>query len=284
MLTATPLSTDYLRPSPPDGRLDRMGWAVRDSATVAGRELLHIRRLPEKLLDVVIQPVILVLLFSYVFGSAIVLPGGGDYREFLMPGIFVQSVFFVGAGTAAAVSLDMTEGVIERFRALPMARSALVAGRTLADLLGVALSLAIMAGCGLAVGWRTHRGPAAAIAAFGLLLLVGYATSWLATWVGLLARTPEAATAVSMGVVIPLTFVANTFVPTAGMPTWLRTVADWNPISAAVEACRYLFGDPVVRADGAAAGWPLSHPVAATLCWTTLLIAVAAPMAVRRYR
>jgi ABC transporter DrrB family efflux protein len=269
---------------PPAGMSGRIRWALEDGATVTKRNLLQIRRVPEKLLDVTIQPIVLVVLFSYVFGSAIVLPGGGDYREYLMPGIFVQSVFFTAGSTAVSVSLDMTEGIVDRFRSLPMARSAMLTGRTVSDLFGTALSLVIMAICGLLVGWRAHHGVADATAGFALLLLVGYAISWTATWVGLWVRTPEAATAFTMAVLIPLTFVANTFVPTLNMPTWMRYIAEWNPISAAVAGCRKLFGNPNPLPSHTRVAWPLAHPILATVLWSALLLAVFVPLAVRRYR
>ena len=266
-------------PGPPATLPARLYWALADAWTVARANLAHIVRVPEQLLDVTVQPVMFVLLFAYVFGSAIALPGGGSYREYLMPGIFTQTIAFTAATTAVGVSTNMAKGVIDRFRSLPMARSAVLVGETLADLIKGVLGIAIMSGCGLLVGWRARLGLLDTAGAFGLLLLFGFAMSWVGTFIGLIARQPEAANAFGFIVLFPLTFVANTFVPTQGMPTVLRAVADWNPISATVAACRQLFGNP-----GAAAAWPLQHAVLASAAYSVLLVALFLPLAVYRYR
>ena len=260
----------------------RFRWAVSDALTMTRRNLTHVRRVPEKLMDVTIQPIMFVLLFAYVFGSAIAVPGGGNYREFLMAGIFAQSMAFTAGGTAVSVADDMAKGIIDRFCSLPMARSAVLVGRTIADLLASVLGMTIMAGCGLLVGWRAHEGVLQTLAGFGLLLLFGYAMSWAGTFVGLMVRTPEVAQTIVFVVLFSITFVANTFVPTAGMPAVLRVVADWNPISATVAACRDLFGNP--GAIQTSTAWPLQHPVLASAGWSLLLLAIFIPLAVTRYR
>jgi len=284
LLLTTPRPAPSTVPAPAATPLGRLRWALADGWTVARRNLSHVRRVPEKLLDVTLQPIIFVLLFAFVFGSAIAVPGGGSYREFLMAGIFAQTMAFAAATTAVSVATDMSKGLIDRFRSLPMARSAVLTGRTVADLVASLLGVTVMALCGLAVGWRAHNGLLPTLAAFGLLLLFGFAMTWLGTYIGLLVRAPETAQVLMFVVMFPLTFVANTFVPTAGMPTWLRTVADWNPLSAVVAACRQLFGNPTAAVPAADLALPLQHPVLASLAWSLLILAVFVPLAVRRYR
>jgi ABC transporter DrrB family efflux protein len=199
-----------------------------------------------------------------------------------MPGIFVQTVCFTCATTAMGVSNDMSKGLIDRFRSLPMARSAVLVGRTSADLVEGLIGIAVMATCGLAVGWRVHDGFARTVAGFALLVLFGFAMNWLGTIIGLLMRSPEAVQSLVFITLFPITFVANTFVPTENMTPWLRDVADWNPISALVAACRELFGNVGVPYTGGA--WPLHHPVPAAFLYSVLLLAIFAPLAVRRYR
>ncbi|WP_225726495.1 MULTISPECIES: ABC transporter permease [unclassified Nocardia] len=268
--------------APPADVVARIRWTIADAVTMTWRNLSHIRRVPEKLLDVTMQPIVLVLLFAYVLGSAIHLEGSGNYREYLIPGIFVQSIFFAAAGSAVDVAVDMARGIIDRFRSLPVARSAVVVGRTVADLFDTTLSLAVMTVCGFLVGWRVHNGFASAAAAFGLLLLFSFGSSWMTTFIGLMVRTPEAATGVTMAILIPLTFVANTFIPIGGLPGWLRTATCWSPISAAAAACRQLFGNPDPIPPDAA--WPLHHPVAAFVGWSIVLLVVFVPLTVWRYR
>ncbi|MFJ9106242.1 ABC transporter permease [Streptomyces sp. NPDC102405] len=270
-------------PAPPTSPLSRLRWALADGLVMVKRNLSHIRRVPEKILNFVITPIIFVLLFAYVFGSAIDLPDGGNYREFLMPGIFVQSMIFTISTTAVGVADDMSKGIIDRFRSLPMARSAALVGRTGADLVQSLLGIAVMCACGLAVGWRPHDGLWSTLGGFGILLVLGYAMSWLGAFLGLVIRAPEAAQVAVTSLLFPLTFAANTFVPTDGMPNWLQHVADWNPISAAVAACRDLFGSPGGTAGGDAP-LPLEHPVAATLIWSAVILLVFLPLAVRQYR
>ncbi|MFC4530485.1 ABC transporter permease [Sphaerisporangium dianthi] len=269
-------------PAPPRDRWARLRWTAADTLTITRRNLSHIRQVPEQLIGVTLQPIMLVLLFAYVFAGAIHIPQG-DYREYLVPGIFVQSIFFTAGSTAVNVSLDLTRGVNDRFLSLPMARSAVLLGRTVSDLFESALSLVVMASCGLIVGWRVHTTAGSAVAGFAMLLTVAYAVSWVATYVGLVTRGPEAATGVVMAVLLPLTFVANTFVPTEGMPALVRPIAEWNPISAAAAAARTLFGNPGVMPQGAPA-WPLQHPVVATIAWSVALPAIFAPLAVHRFR
>jgi ABC-2 type transport system permease protein len=267
-------------PAVPTTPWSRLRWALIDALTVARYTLAHIRYVPEKLLDVTIQPIMFVLLFAYVFGSAISIPGGGSYKEYLMAGIFAQTMVFASGGSAVGVAESMSKGLIDRFRSLPMARSAVLTGMAFSDFVTSILGLTVMSLSGLVVGWRVHEGLASTLGGFALLLLLGFAMSWFGTFLGLVVRTPESAQALVFIALFPVTFVANTFVPTQGMPTWLRTIADWNPISATVAGCRQLFGNPTVIHPTA---WPLQHPVVASVGWSLLILVVFVPLAVRRY-
>lgn len=269
-------------PAPPQGALARARWALLDGLTITRRNLAHIRHVPERLLDVTLQPIIFVLLFSYVFGSAIGVPGGGSYREYLLPGIFAQSITFLAITTAVGVADDMAKGLIDRFRSLPMARSAVLTGRTVADLTQSVLGLVVMSACGLVVGWRAHNGLLSTLAGFGVLLLFGFAMTWFGTFIGLVVRTTETAQTLGFVALFPVTFIANTFVPTEGMPPFLRTLSEWNPLSATVAACRQLFGNPGAAYTGGA--WPLQHPVVASIGFSLLILAIFIPLAITRYR
>jgi ABC transporter DrrB family efflux protein len=260
----------------------RLKWVLADSWTVTRRNLTHTLRVPEKLADVTVQPVMFVFLFAYVFGSAIAVPGG-NYREFLMPGIFVQSMIFASMGIMAAIVDDMAKGVMDRFRSLPMSRAAVLIGHTGSALLEGLLGLAVMVACGLIVGWQPHLGFGATLGGFGLLLFVSFALSWIFVFFSLFVRSVEAVQGIGFMVVFPLTFLANTFVPTQGFPAWLRVIADWNPTSAFVAACRQLFGNSSAALQTASA-WPLQHPVLVSLLWCAVITAVFLPLAVARFR
>jgi ABC transporter DrrB family efflux protein len=257
-------------------------WALRNALVLTGRGVARIIREPSQLLDVTIQPVIFVLLFVYVFGSAIRLPSGDNYHEYLIGGMFGMTLIGTAQGTAVGVSADMATGLIDRFRSLPIARSAVLAGRVVTDLLTQVIATAVLVIAGLAVGWGIHNGVGDALAAFGLCLLLAFAMTWVGACAGMLLKNPEAAQAIVFIFFLPLMFVSNTFVPTQGMPAWLRVVAEWNPVSAVASACRDLFGNPNPSANIAA--WPMQHPELATVLWSIGLIAVFAPLAVYFYR
>ncbi|MGW7411197.1 ABC transporter permease [Streptomyces sp. NPDC054863] len=265
-----------------------IGQSVTDSLTIAKRNLIRMSRIPEMILFGVIQPVMFVVLFTYVFGGSMSVGGSTDpsvYKNFLMAGIFAQTVTFATAGSAAGIADDMHKGLIDRFRSLPMARGAVLTGRTLADLVQTCITLAVLAAVALLVGWRTGSAEPTnvgkVLGAFGLLLLLGYAFTWVGALIGLSVRTPEAATSGGIIWLFPVTFVSNAFVDTSMMTPWLRHVADWNPFSAIVQACRELFGNPGVSQSSA---WPMEHPVWASLAWCVLIIAVFRTLAVRKYR
>jgi len=265
-----------------DTGLSKLWWAVKDTWVLAVRSIRRIAREPEQLADVTIQPVIFVLLFSYVFGSAIHLPGGGNYHQYLISGMFGMAMAGSAPGTAVGLTTDMSTGLIDRFRSLPMSRAAVLAGRTLADLLTQVLGILVLVGTGLAIGWRIHNGPADALLAVGLSLLFAFAMTWAGACAGMLLRSPEAAQQLGFIIFLPLTFVSNAFVPTQGMPSWLQTIANWNPMSAIASCCRSLFGGANPAATIHA--WPMQHPELAVLAWSAALIAIFAPTAVYLFR
>ncbi|UUU31256.1 ABC transporter permease [Streptomyces sp. CA-210063] len=270
-----------VRVAPPGNPIIR---SIRDSLVVAKRNLIRMSRIPEMVIFGLIQPVMFVVLFSYVFGGSMNVGGTTDpavYREFLMAGIFAQTVTFATAGAGAGIADDMHKGLIDRFRSLPMARGAVLTGRTLADLVQTALTLAVLAVVALLVGWRTHTSIGEVLGAFGLLLLLGYAFTWVGALIGLSVRTPEAATSGGLIWLFPVTFISNAFVDSSRMTPWLRHVADWNPFSATVQACRVLFGNPGVSPSDA---WPMQHPVWASLIYSVLIIVIFRTLSVRKYR
>ncbi|MFI6519090.1 ABC transporter permease [Spirillospora sp. NPDC050679] len=256
----------------------RAGWALADGWTIARRDLVHWVRNPAVVAYQLLWPILLVVMFGYVFGSAMVVEGGGDYREFLMPGLFAQAMVFGIAATLTMVSTDAARGVTDRFRSMPMSSWAVVLGRALADLVNSVGELAILVCCGLLAGWGFHQGPAKAAAAVGLLLLLRFALIWAGIYLGL-TMSPEAAAAAWAGL-FPLTMVANTFVSPSQMPPVLGAIAEWNPLSATVAAVRELFGNPGPGGDS----WAARHAIELAITWPLLLIAVFGPLAVRRYR
>lgn len=272
--------------SAPQGR-GGLAQSVTDSLTIAQRNLIRMVRIPEVLIFGLVQPIMFVVLFSYVFGGSIRIPGAGtsaqEYREFLMAGIFAQTVTFATAGASAGIAEDMHKGLVDRFRSLPMARGAVLTGRTIADLVQTALTLIVLAAVALIVGWRAHDGIWRALAGFGLLLLLGYAFTWIGALIGLSVRTPEAATSGGLIWLFPLTFISVAFVPSENMPAFLRHIAEWNPFSATVVACRDLFGNfpPHYRLPDA---WPMQHPALASVIWSLVIIAVFRVLSVRKYR
>jgi ABC-2 type transport system permease protein len=237
------------------------------------RDLAHWVRQPAPVVVSLLFPILLVLMFGYLLGGAIAVPGGGDYREFLLPGMFVMTMGFGVEGTMLAVTTDASRGVTDRFRSIPMAPSAVVVGRCGADMLNSALVLIVMAACGLAVGWRPHGGIGATLAAFGLLLLLRFAFLWVGIFLGLALADPAAVTLVQV-LVWPVSFLSNIFVAPDTMPGWLGAIATWSPLSVTAAATRELYGSP-----GAVAGW-----LGAAVVWPLLLVAVFFPLSVRAFR
>ncbi|WP_346621770.1 ABC transporter permease [Blastococcus montanus] len=261
-----------------------LATTLSDSVVITKRNLIKVKRVPDLIVFATLSPIMFVLLFRYVFGGAIGgLPPGVSYAEFLLPGIFAQTIVLGSTTTGASIAEDLQKGLVDRFRSLPMAPSAVLVGRTIADAGLNVISITVMALTGLAVGWRINSSVAEAIAGFLVLLLFAYAISWLMALVGLLVRTPEVVANASFIVIFPLTFVANTFVPLETFPSVLRTFAEWNPVSAVVQAARNLFGNTSDLVPGPEA-WSLQNPVLYTLIWVGLILAVFVPLAVRQYQ
>ncbi|KLL96944.1 ABC transporter permease [Rhodococcus rhodochrous] len=262
--------------------MNTLEMVASDGLTIAKRNMIKIKRVPDLLVFTTLSPIMFVLLFAYVFGSAIDVPGI-SYREFLIAGIFTQTVIFGSTWTGLGMVEDLQKGIIDRFRSLPMAPSAVLIGRTSTDVLINVLSLVVMSLTGLLVGWRINTSLGEALAGYLLLLLFAYALSWVMAVIGMWIRTPEVFNNASFMVIFPLSFIANTFVDPSSMPTVLRVIAEWNPISAVTQAVRELFGNtnPMVPPPDV---WPLQNPVLASLMWTALMLIVFVPFAIRRYQ
>jgi ABC transporter DrrB family efflux protein len=261
--------------------MSALSAAVTDGLTITRRNLVKVKRVPDLLVFATLSPIMFVLLFRYVFGSAIPIPGI-SYADFLLPGILAQTIVFGSTITGSSLADDLQKGLIDRFRSLPMSRSAVLTGRTVADLGLNAISIVVMVVTGYAVGWRIRSSVPEAALAFALLLLFAFAVSWLMALVGLLVRTPEVVNNASFIVIFPLTFIANTFVPIDNFPSVLKVIAEWNPVSAVVMAARQLFGNSVPALEASTA-WSLQHPVVYTLIWVVVLLAVFVPLSVRAY-
>ncbi|MFE2945207.1 ABC transporter permease [Streptomyces sp. NPDC059255] len=254
---------------------------ARDATIIAWRNLLNLRRTPGSVIAALVQPVMFVLLLAYVFGGSL---GGADYRTFLMGGIFAQAVTFNAAFTALGLAHDMDKGIVDRFRSLPMPRMAVILGRTISDLTMSAVTLAVTSLCGLLVGWRIDTSPGEALLAYLLILFFAFAMSWVGATIGLMARSVEVAQSAGLIWLFPVTFVSSAFVSTATMPGPLRTVAEWNPVSATATAVRRLFGNPppggIVQGDA----WPVVHALPYALLCAAAITAAFMVMALSRFR
>src|ERR1700761_7268396 len=231
---------------------------LTDVWVLTKRSIARIRREPETLSEVTIQPVMFVLMFAYVFGGAIGLPGGGSYHEYLIGGMLGMGLAQTAPGTAVAVVSDMSTGLIDRFRSLPMSRAAVLTARTIADLLTQVIGAVVVSLVGVAIGWRITGGVGDAVEAFALALLFGYAFTWVGVFLGMLMTSAETAQQVGFIIFLPLTFLSSAFVTTQSMPGWLQPVAEWNPMSSLAAACRSLFGNPNPAAT--IQSWPMQHP------------------------
>ncbi|TDD64669.1 ABC transporter permease [Jiangella aurantiaca] len=253
--------------------------------TITWRNIRAGWRVPDNQIYMFIQPIMFVLLFAYVFGGAIPIPGmeGDDmaFRKYVMAGIFAQTMAFAVAPASVGLADDIQKGLIDRFRSLPMARSAVISGRVVADLANQAIVLAIMIVCGLLVGWRIENGVLGFLGGVGLLLLFAFAMLWVGALIGLSVGSPQVAASAGLIWLFPVTFLSNAFIPTPTLPDWLQPVADWNPLSSFVAASRELFGNPNVFATD---GFPAEHPILLSLIWVVVIIAVFAPLAVRKYK
>ncbi|ANI41693.1 ABC transporter permease [Mycolicibacterium vaccae] len=255
---------------------------AQQSWIMVKRNMIHTKRMPEMLSDVTAQPIMFVLLFAFVFGASITNTGGASYREFLLPGIQAQTIVFSAFVVAAGITADVEKGIIDRFRSLPISRSSVLIGRSIASVIHSSLGVLVMALTGLAIGWRIRNGIGEAVLAFALLLLFGFGMIWFGILIGSLMRTVEAVNGVMFTALFPVTFLANTFVPTEPMPHWLRVIAEWNPVSSLAQAMRELWGNG--GPAPASAQLPLHHPVLATILWSLVLTAVFAPFALYAYK
>ena len=255
---------------------------LSDTWAMTRRNLIHISRAPMQLSDVTIQPLIFTLLFVYIFGGGIPIPGGGSYVNYVLAGILALNLVSSTMGTAVGLSTDLHEGMIDRFRTLPMWRSAVLVGRSLADLLTSLLCALIVALTGLAVGWRPGADAASVIGGFALMLFFAYAVQWVSACLGLNAKSPETAASFGLILLLPLTLVSNALVPTQHMPGWLQAITTWNPVSSVVAGTRLLWGNP--NPSGTIQAWPMQHPVEAALIWSVVILAVAAPAATHFFK
>jgi ABC-2 type transport system permease protein len=260
------------------GRLQR---AIRDVAVLTARNLVHLAREPLQLSDVTIQPVLFTLLFVYVFGAGVVVPHS-TYTDFAIAGLLAMNLTTSAIGTAVGLSTDLSTGVIDRFRTLPIWKPSVLVGRSVTDLLSAALCAAIVIATGFVVGWRPDASIGSVLAGVGIFLLFSYALAWGCACLGLVSQNAESAQGLGLVILFPLAIVSNALVPTARMPALLRTIANWNPVSAVTAAARQLFGNP--NPSAAIHAWPMQHPVAASLLWSLAMLALFAPLASALYR
>ncbi|WP_442932482.1 ABC transporter permease [Micromonospora sp. NBC_01699] len=247
---------------------------------MTGRYLTHVVRAPEEVILYFALPIMFVLVFGYVFGSGMAVPGGGGYREFLLPGVFVMTMLYGLGATATGIATDVNKGVVDRFRSMPVSRSALLTGRSVADLLRALLEMSTLVVCGLLVGWQWRNGLVDALLAVTLILLLRVALTWVGIYLGLVVPNPETVSVIVFPLAFPLTALSNVFVAPELMPDWLGAISIWNPLSATVAAARELFGNPGLGGDS----FVSRHPVVLAAGWPLLLIAIFGPLAVRRYR
>ncbi|HEY7525135.1 MAG TPA: ABC transporter permease [Candidatus Limnocylindrales bacterium] len=271
------MTATAIRPAPAGGGIRQ---TTRDSLLIGWRNLKRIPRIPELAIFAILQSIMFVLLFAYVFGGAIPIPGGGDYKVFLMPGIFAQNIVFAAGIAAIGMTDDLQKGIIDRFRSLPMARPAVLIGRTFSEVIYNAGILVVLMLSGVFVGWRVND-IGALVAGFGLLLLFAYAMAWVGVFLGMHVPTVEVANQAIFTVLFPITFLSNVFVPLQTLPSWLQLLAEWNPTSTLTAALREMWGNPnPVQSNSLAA----QEPLLVTLAWVVVIIAIFGPLSVRRYR
>jgi ABC transporter DrrB family efflux protein len=256
-----------------------MSKAAAHSLVMTNRNLAHVVRDPGEAVIGFGLPIMFVLVFGYVFGSGMAVPGGGNYREYLLPGVFVMTMLYGIGATATGMAFDPNRGVVDRFRSMPVARSALVTGRSAADLVRAVLEVVVLVVCGVLVGWGWHQGLGDALIAFALILLLRFALTWMGVVLGLSVPNPDVVAVIVFPLAFPLTALSNVFVPPEAMPGWLGTIAEWNPLSATVAAARELFGNPAVIGDS----WIAQNAITMAVIWPVVLTLIFAPLAVRRY-
>ncbi|MFC4587978.1 ABC transporter permease [Sphaerisporangium corydalis] len=260
-----------------------VGWAVSDVLVLTRRHLLQVLREPQALFWTMVQPITNVLLFVYVIGGIVALPDGGSYRDYLMAGVFTQTVVFSAASTAIGLAEDLQRGIIDRFRVLPLARAAVLLGRTVSDLVRNTALLGVMMGVALVVGWRAPNGVGGVLAGALLIEVFAYAVGWLGVMIGLSVPNAQTATAAGLTWVFPLMFVSSSYVPLPSLPDWLRPVAEWNPLTAVVSGARELFGTSAGVGAWKSASLPLAHPTVTAVVWAIVIIAVSVPVAGRKF-
>jgi ABC transporter DrrB family efflux protein len=271
-------ATTTTRPAAASGSFSS---AARDGLVIMWRNLKRIPRIPELAIFAILQSIMFVLLFAFVFGASIATRGSTSYREFLLPGIQAQTIVFTAFVVSTGITADVEKGIIDRFRSLPIRRSAVLIGRSVASLLHSSIGVVVMAVTGLCIGWRIRGSVGEAVLAFALILVFGFGMIWFGILIGSLMRSVEAVNGVMFTVLFPITFLANTFAPTEPMQHWLRVIAEWNPVSSLAQAMRELWGNgPAAPPE---AQLPLHHPVLATILWSLVLTAVFAPFALRAY-
>jgi ABC-2 type transport system permease protein len=256
------------------------GW-WRDAWILTKRNLVHIRREPAQLSDATVQPVLFTVLFVYIFGAAMHIPGG-TYKDFAIGGLVTMNLTTAAMGTAVGLSSDLSSGIIDRFRTLPMARSTILAGRTVSDLLSAVLCSTIVVITGFVIGWRAPNGITGVVAGLGVAVFFAYALSWFTACIGLSVSDPESAQAVGLIILFPVAFISSCFVPTQGLPSWMRVIADWNPVSAVAASCRELFGNP--NPAKLANNFPSHHPIGMAIGWSIAIIVICAPLATSKLR
>lgn len=289
-MTATTLAPDSATVAPTDLEPHPSRGLAHDVWVIARRGLTHMKRQPEALSDATVQPLMFVLLFAYVFGGAIDIPGGGTepasaarYREFLMGGIMAQTIVFTAFGVAMGVANDRKNQMVDRFRSLPIARGAVLGGHAVANLIKSLLPVVIMSLTGLVIGWRIRGSIDEALMAYALLVAFAFAMIWIGVLIGSIVKTPEGVQGIAFIAMFPLTFVASTFVPVASMPGVLRTIAQWNPVTTLSDALRELFGNPNTPVQPGDP-WSIANPVLYTWLWIVGILVVCAPLAVRAYQ
>jgi ABC transporter DrrB family efflux protein len=253
----------------------------QDVWVLTRRNLIHIRREPQQLSDVTIQPILFTLLFVYVFGASMVI-AGGTYKEFVVGGLLAMNLAMSSVGTAIGLSQDLSTGVIDRLRTLPMSQTAILVGRSISDLLAAMLAALFVGLTALTIGWRAETGALTVLGGFGVAVFFSYALTWMNACLGMSVKSPEAAQGIVFVIMFPLAFLSNVFSPTQGMPSWVAAIANWNPVSAVAAACRTLFGNPNPSATVEA--WPMQHPVLASLAWSVAILLICVPLAGWLYR
>jgi ABC-2 type transport system permease protein len=278
-MTATTIPTPPAIPATPRTPLARLRWTLADAWTLTLRGINHWIRQPLQVIAGLGFMIMLVALYGFLFGGAMRVPGGGNYMEFLMPGMFVMTMAFGIGETMAAMAADAERGVTDRFRSMPIAQSAVVLGRSLTDMIYATVGLAVMIGAGLVMGWRFHGGLAETAAAIGLLLLLRFAMLWIGILLGLMVPTAAAVNSV-WTFLFPFTMVTVAFAASETMPAWLGVIAEWNPLSATIHATRDLFGNP----GAGGTSWVAENALPLAVAWPLVIIAIALPLSVRRYR